>query len=335
MISARPSYQRAAQRGLLLLTWAATMAAPAMAAPVVSFAVREGALDVRVDGKRVAEYVWQDADLPRPYFRQLSTADGLPASRNYPTDPVADKGNDDHATFHPGAWLAFGDAAGADFWRNKARVRHITFLVPPSGGEGFGRFAVVNAYETVDNPLRTLFMETCTYGIAADANGYVIAAESESRPEGDAFAFGDQEEMGFGVRLATPLSVKHGGGQIRNSAGGEQEAGTWGKAADWCAGFGTIGGRTVGLSVMASPDNFRPSWFHSRDYGLIVANPFGKKAMTGPRDSAVTPDATPVPADGLLRVGFGVYVFSAPGDAEPDFAGMYDRYLAARRTLRN
>lgn len=333
MILDRPSFHRTAWRGVLLLTWVVAIAAPGMAAPVVSFAVHEGALDVRIDGKRIAEYVWLDPELPRPYFRQLSTIDGLPASRNYPADPVADKGNDDHATFHPGAWLAFGDAAGADFWRNKARVRHITFLVPPSGGEGFGRFAVVNAYETMDSPPRTLFMETCTYGVAAGADGYVIAAESEFRPEGDAFAFGDQEEMGFGVRLATPLSVKHGGGKIRNSAGGEQEAGTWGRPADWCAGYGTIDGRTVGLSVIASPDNFRPSWFHSRDYGLIVANPFGKKAMTGPKDEAVTPDSTPVPADGVLRVGFGVYVFSTQG--EPDFPGMYEAYLAARRAMRN
>lgn len=305
----------------------AGFAIPAPAEPAVHFSVREGALDVRIGGQTVAEYVWRDSELPRPYFRQLATPGGLLASRNYPPDPVADQGNDDHPLFHPGAWMAFGDAAGADFWRNKARVRHITFLEPPRSDEGHGTFAVVNAYETTDEPAKTLFMETCTYAITALPDGYILSSESEFTSEDGDFAFGDQEEMGFGVRLATPLSVRHGGGKIRNSAGGEQEAGTWGKQADWCAGYGALEGRTVGLCVMASPKNFRPAWFHSRDYGLIVANPFGKKAMTAPKDSSVPPDATIVPAGGSLRVGFGVFVFGVAGDQPPDFAGVYKAYM--------
>lgn len=311
----------------ILLTGIAT-AAPAE--PAVSFDVRESALDVHIDNQRVAEYVWHDPELPRPYFRQLTTPGGIPVSRNYPPDPVADRNNDDHAHYHPGAWLAFGDAGGADFWRNRARVRHVEFRASPRGGDGAGRFTVVNAYETTDEPTRTIFTETCTYLISAAEDGYVIAAESEFRPADEAFAFGDQEEMGFGVRLATPLTVRHGGGNIRNSAGGDQEAGTWGRIADWCAGYGTVNGRTAGMVVMASPGNFRPSWFHSRDYGLITANPFGKKAMTAPNNPDVAPDSTPVPAGGALRIGFGVYVFSVPGESAPDFEGMYKAYLDAR-----
>lgn len=300
----------------------------AVAAPSVTFSAREGALDVRVGDQRVAEYVWQDPELPRPYFRQITTSEGVPVSRNYPPDPVVDQGNDDHPHFHPGAWLAFGDVAGADFWRNKARVRHLTFLVPPRGGEGSGTFTIVNAYETKADPPQTLFTETCQYTFTAVQDGFILATESTFAPEEKAFSFGDQEEMGFGVRLATPLSVRHGNGKIRNSAGGEQEAGTWGKAADWCAGYGTLNGRTVGMSVMTSPKNFRPSWFHSRDYGLIVANPFGKKAMTGPKDGNVPPDSTPVASEETLRVGFAVYVFSVAG--EPDLSAMYKTYLDHR-----
>lgn len=302
------------------------LATPSFAGPTVTFAVHERALDIRIDGKQVAEYVWQDPELPRPYFCQLTAPDGTQVSRNYPPDPVVDKGNDDHSTYHPGAWLAFGDVNGADFWRNKARVRHITFLVPPRSTDGVGYFSVINAYETSDSPPKTLCMETCTYTIVPVENGYIIASTSEFRPEGETIAFGDQEEMGFGVRLATPLSVKHGNGKIRNSAGGEQEAGTWGKAADWCAGYGTVNGHTAGMCVMASPKNFRPSWFHSRDYGLIEANPFGKKAMTAAKDPNVPPDSTPVAAGEKLHLGFGVQVFSVAGDTEPEFDAMYRAY---------
>lgn len=320
-------------RYLSIVFIAALSTASVFAQPMVTLTAHEASLDVAIDGKRVAEYVWIDPDLPRPYFRQLTTPDGIQVSRNYPTDPVADKGNDDHATFHPGAWLAFGDAAGADFWRNKAVVRHLTFLAPPKTGKGSGSFTVINAYDTIGEKPKTLFTETCAYTIAATADGYVIIAESEFKPEDEAFAFGDQEEMGFGVRLATPLSVKHGGGFIRNSAGGEQEAGTWGKNASWCAGYSKIGERWAGMSVMASPDNSRDAWFHSRNYGLIVANPFGKKAMTGPKDDTVKPDSTLVKKDGVFKIGFGLYVFSSEG--EPDLTGMYTAYLAARKSTIN
>lgn len=317
-------------RSRSILTLFALFSAPAFAQPMVTLAAHEKDLDILIDGQRVAQYVWQDNELPRPYFRQLTSPDGIQVSRNYPPDPVADKDNDDHPLFHPGAWLAFGDAAGADFWRNQGRVRHITFLAPPRTGKGVGTFTVINAYESTGENAKTLFMETCAYTIQTAKDGYIILSESEFKPEGEAFNFGDQEEMGLGVRLATPLSVKHGNGNIRNSAGGEQEAGTWGKAADWCAGYGKVGNRWAGMNVMASPDNFRQSWFHSRDYGLIVANPFGKKAMTSPKDDSVKLDKTPVAIDKTLKVGFGVYVFSVPGGSEPDLAAMFDTYSKAR-----
>jgi len=39
---------------------------------------------------------------------------------------------------------------------------------------------------------------------------------------------------------------------------------------------------------VASPENFRESWWHNRDYGLMVANPFGRAAMKQGEKSAIT-----------------------------------------------
>ncbi len=299
------------------------------AAPVTT-TQEDTRLTIHLGEQTIATYVWHDDALPRPYFENFFTPDGTLVTRTHPTDPVRDKGNDDHPDFHPGAWLAFGDINGADFWRNKARVRHLRFVTPPTAtGDGV-TFTVLNAYErTADTP-QTLCEETCTYTLTPHGTGYLLTATSTFRPTHGPIAFGDQEEMGFGVRLATPFSVRHGGGFIRNSAGGKQEAGTWGKNADWCAGFGKHDDTWVGVNVMASPDNFRPAWFHSRDYGLIVANPFGKKAMTGPKDDTVAPDQTPVAAGEALTITFGLYIFQS-AEAQPDFDAMYQRFLKATR----
>ena len=34
-----------------------------------------------------------------------------------------------------------------------------------------------------------------------------------------------------------------------------------------------------GIQLVADPSNFRPSWWHNRDYGVFVANPFGRESM--------------------------------------------------------
>ena len=81
------------------------------------------------------------------------------------------------------------------------------------------------------------------------------------------------------------------------------------------------------MMVVADPANFRKSLFHSRDYGLIVANPFGKKAMTGPNDDTVKNDSTLVKKGEKFIVGFGVYVFNYATNGEPAFDVMYADYL--------
>ena len=56
---------------------------------------------------------------------------------------------------------------------------------------------------------------------------------------------------------------------ILNSAGQKTAQATWGKPADWCDYSGTLYNRRAGLMIMPDPKNFRPSWFHNRDYGLM------------------------------------------------------------------
>ena len=79
--------------------------------------------------------------------------------------------------------------------------------------------------------------------------------------------------------------------------------------------------------IVPHPDNFRESWYHSRDYGLLVANPFGKKAMTAPRDQSVKNDSTPVPKGEQITFGFSILLYGK----EIDYDEAYQEIL---KTLR-
>lgn len=272
----------------------------------IAFDINETSLDINIEGDHFATYVWKDDLIPRPYFRQVMAPNGNQVTRRYPTDPVLNKNNDDHATYHPGIWLAFGDINGQDFWRNKAEVRHVRFGSQPVSDSSIANFRVLISYESEGG---TECYETCAYEIRVLPFGYLLTATSNFYfPDAD-FAFGDQEEMGLGIRLATALTVRHGNGKILNSEDGINEKGTWGKQADWCAYSGVIDGQTTGAMLIPHGGNFRKSWYHSRDYGLLTANPFGKKAMTAPNDQSVENDSTLVKKGETLTVGFSILLF--------------------------
>jgi hypothetical protein len=291
----------------------------------ITFQQESGRLEILAGGQPFAKYVYEDDEILRPYFCDVKAPNGIQVTRTNPPDPEIDKNNDDHATFHPGIWLAFGDIGGEDFWRNKARVRHVRFEHAPEGGTT-GKFTVVNAYETADDTPKMLCEEICEYTITATAEERWITARSQFRAKEAGIAFGDQEEMGLGVRMATPLTVKHGSGTIHNSTGGINEEGTWGKQADWCAYSGVIDEKCVGIMIMSSPVNFRPCWFHTRDYGLMVANPFGKKAMTAPKDKSVPDDATPLPKEEDFILEFAVCVFSTNTNIPPNYKELFSSF---------
>lgn len=282
----------------------------------------ERRLDIRIDAVPFASYVWSDKKILRPYFCNVRAPNGAQVTRSYPPDPVLNKDNADHDTMHPGIWLAFGDVNGLDVWRNKARVWHVRFVEEPKTDEEHASFTVLNAYDPLNGSDNSSFYETCRYDIYPLDIGWYILSQSVFLSRKSAIRFGDQEEMGFGVRVQTPLTVKFGSGTILNSEGGHNESGTWGRIAKWCSAYGKVDDTYIGATIMPGPGNFRPSWFHSRDYGLVLANPFGKKAMTAADDKNVAPDATIVPKGEVFRLTYGVCLFSSK--EEPDNATVYE-----------
>ncbi len=277
--------------------------------PVISFDKQDDRLLINLGNVQIAEYVFHDEQVLRPYFRHLRTPSGVQVTRTQPPEEGSELS--DHSTMHPGLWMAFGDINGHDFWRNKGRVRHDAFIKEPVDGS----FSVNNIYEADG---KSVCREVCHITIEPVDSGYLLRWTSTFTSPGGEFAFGDQEEMGLGVRVATPLTAKKGG-QIVNSEGGINEAQVWGKQADWCSYRGEINGHDVSLTLMPHPDNFRQSWFHARDYGLLLANPFGRKAFTNGEPSRVVVK----PAD-ALTLQFGVLVTDRTGEV----ADIYRSYVS-------
>jgi len=284
----------------------------------VSFESQPGKLEILCDGQAVATYYYRDEKITRPYFAHVRGPGGVPLTRNHPPDPAKDAA--DHAELHPGIWLAFGDLSGADNWRNKARVRHERFVEHPHGGAGNGTFAVENHYLAADDRA-VICRETCRYTILVRPYGYLLDGDSVFQSDEREFSFGDQEEMGLGIRVATALTVRQGG-RILTADGRKNERQVRGQQSAWCDYSGTIAGRRAGITLMPHPSNFRPAWYHARDYGFVAANPFGRRALTGgpPSQVVVQPGET-------FRLRFGVLLHSSSKDEPVDLVGAYDDYV--------
>lgn len=278
-------------------------------------------LAISCGGEPVADYVFGDAKILRPYFASIHTPGGQQVTRNHP--PVEGRDAMDHAEMHPGLWLAFGDISGHDFWRNQGRIEHVRFTQRPTVEKDRLTFATLSRLVTKDG--KELCQLTSRYLLADRNNAWLLVWDATFRSEDGDFIFGDQEEMGWGVRMATPLTEK-AGGTILNSAGQKTAAATWGKAAKWCEYAGKIEGESAGITLLASPKNFRDSWWHNRDYGLMVANPFGRAALQQGDKSAVT-----VKRGEPFRVVFGAAFHD---DNEFDPAEAYADFVKELELLR-
>jgi hypothetical protein len=286
-----------------------------------------GSVVILIDNEPFSTFVYEDKVITRPHFAHVKAPGGIQVTRSYP--PVEGADLLDHATFHPGLWMSFGAINGSDYWRLAAPVKFDGFVDGPEGGAGHGEFAARFNYHDQKNADEIVCREVFRCQVRPVEDGRLILWDSTFTSEKE-FTFGDQEEMGLGVRVATPLRAEResaiglppGSGAIVSSEGARNEEEIWGNTAQWCDYRGKLDNRLVGIALLTHPENFRPSWFHARNYGMIVANPFGRNAFGKGEKSAVR-----VKPGEKLRLRFGIYVHAGPPETEPDVAGAYNAYL--------
>ncbi len=288
--------------------------------PTIRFAMEERQVRIYIGDQEVADYVFADSNIARPYFAHVKTLSGKQVSRNHPPREGVDKM--DHANLHPGIWLSFGDINGHDYWRLKAKTKHVRFLEPPLVVAASGKFKVLNHYLATDSDA-VVCSEECEVHVRNVDGGYRITLTSEFKATEGELRFGDQEEMGLGVRVATPLAVERKlGGRILDSEKRIDGANVWGKTAKWCDYSGPLEGNWVGMTILTSPKNFRPCWSHARDYGFVAMNPFGLNAFTKAAKNDVI-----VKMGESLRVVYAVVVHESAQESGFNAQAAYEQFV--------
>lgn len=269
---------------------------------------QDSRLVINFASKPVTEFVFKDEKILRPFFANVRLPSIHKATRNHPPNPAVDAV--DHDTMHPGVWLGFGDINQEDFWRNKGRIEHVRFSTEPVVRNGVLHFAEDSRLLRASG--KKLAELHSDYQLRRRRGGFLLTWDAELRASEEDLVFGDQEEMGLGARLSTSLTEKSGG-QVISSDGLKSAAETWGKQAAWCDYSGKIGTQVVGITIFPSPQNAYPCWWHNRDYGVFVANPFGKRA--GHVDGKLT-----VKKGDSLKLKFHVVFHEGP--TMPDLAAI-------------
>ena len=259
----------------------------------------DNSLVITLGEQQIATYYIRHDEVDRPFFAHLCTPSGVHVTRNFP--PIEGTDPTDHPTMHPGVWLAFANINGVNFWHNNdGKVLHDGFEEPVRAGATV-RFTTREHYVDADG--QSVCRSTSRYQIARTPNGWMLKIESSIQSDRD-LVFRVKEEMGLGVRVATPISVRGGNGSILNGSGDKDEQGTWGKHDRWWDYSGVINEHHVGILLLSDASN-PPIWSHSRDYGLLVANPFpvDRKENQGRQ--------TVVPKGQVFQLRFTIAVYEA------------------------
>ena len=269
-----------------------------------------GELQLFLGQTQVATYLLEHDQLTRRAFVNVRTPSGIQVTRNFPPrkpediDPgyTAEAGII-HPVLHAGLWMSFGWIEGNDYWRMTSKVVHEGFQEQPTGKRGEASFASRDRYLHRDGSQTICFQDT-RYHFRHIDEGILLDWDAEFYNDERDFVFGDQEESGLAIRIASPLRVQGGNGEIVNNRGEKNGAGTWGKEFEWINYSGEIDGKRIGLLVIPHPDNPRNCWSHSRDYGALVCNPFPKQ----PRERRQPYVTTPVKKGERFRLRYTVLI---------------------------
>jgi len=268
---------------LLLATLLATV--PLLAD--VKFDRKADQIDITIDGTAFTTFYF-GSNLNKPYLHPLRAADGTIMSRRWPIETDVAGESKDHP-HHQGVWLGEKYVNGVNYWENSKLgpgIGKITLdrIVSVKGG----KTGVIEAvFNWVDPDGKTVLREDRTMKFySGTGQNRMFDFDAKLTAVNGPVNFGDTKEGTFAIRLNDKLTEKSKGGMMTNAEGASGMKNVWGKTSPWVDYSGTIDGKPVGVAILNNPSSFRyPTRWHSRDYGLFAANPFGEKEMATGKES--------------------------------------------------
>jgi hypothetical protein len=313
--------------------------------PRASAEVKKDEVVFRV-GKDLSSRYHVNPEAAKPYFWPLLAPNGKPLTRAWPMAD-AEAGEPTDHPHQKSAWFCHGDVipeglelkqqikgiAGVDFWSEAKGHGQIvcTKVVPlePSSTADYSRagVATTNEWRTADG-MKVLDearkIKLYNYG---PAQLYVV--DSDLTASVVPVTFGDTKEGSFGVRVRDSMTEKRGKGRITNAEGKVGEKACWGMISAWCDYSGPSEGEIVGLAIFADPKNPYPTCWHSRAYGLMAANPFGRSKSGFPAMKGKT-DLVRLNKGEHLKLRYGLFLHT--GDVEQGkVASYYERFTKLPR----
>jgi len=322
--------------GIILLAFGLSGPSPAVEGDAV-FKVADRHVDFLTgEGKELVGRYHFAPDLPKPHFHPLNGPFGKPVTRGFPVikdDPTETK---DHPHQRM-VWFCHGDVIPEGL-ELKSKVKGVTGVDFWAESPGHGRIVCKKAESFT--PARPGPFQTVNLWLSGDGDPILEESRAiELHDLGPAklfvfditlfatqwpITFGDTKEGSFGVRVAETMTEKKGG-VLENADGKRTMKECWGQTSAWCDYSGLVDGKTVGVAIFDDPKNPHPAFWHSRDYGLMAANPFGRSKSGFPAAKGRT-DLVKLAKGERLKLRYGLLVH--PGDAkEGKVAEHYQAFL--------
>jgi hypothetical protein len=254
------------------------------------------AVEFKIGDKSIAKYQFAGTvqeekgtgtkPLAKPFLWPVAAPNGTFVTRAWPMDRSG-KEKTDH--FHQkSVWFCHGDVIpegvdlkgkhAVDFWSETAGHGRIVCTALTTEKTGL---VSKNEWQTADGV--KILDEVRTVSLMEVAGGRLFTFECKLTANDFNITFGDTKEGSFGVRTHDAWRLElPTGGVVASSDGTEAKAPAkenlpmWGKLADWHDYSGTVDGKTAGIAVFDHPKNPSRAAWHTRAYGLMAANPFGR-----------------------------------------------------------
>ncbi|QDU81097.1 hypothetical protein Pla110_28340 [Polystyrenella longa] len=279
----------------------------AAADATVQLLKKDSTIQVNIGGQEFTVLQFSD-EYMKPFFAPVHAPNGEIITRSL-------EGIEDHP-HHKGIWLSLDEVNGLNFWGEEAKIQNAGVEVVVAEGNP-AQLRLTNNWLGTDG--KPLLVEQTNVKIY---NSRMITYDTTLKAVVEKVEFADTKEGMFGIRLRDGMREKEEG-QVINSQGAKTTANCWGKTADWVDYFGPVEGKTVGVALFDHPNNFRPSRYHVRNYGLFTINPFGEGIYT---DGANAAAPVTLMQGNSIRLRYGLYVHN--GDTtEGNVSQAYRQYL--------